>query len=88
MDDGSLRVIMMGVDPDDMVGGATLPTDGSSVEAYLLRILPGSDGEPGESEFLGFLTGGSISFDKAGQSPGDPISFSFDFQIYAPPVDW
>jgi len=88
MEEGFLMVIMMGIDPNDMIAGTTLPTDGTSVGSYLLRILPGSAGESSQSEFLGFLTGGTVSFHEAGLSPGDPISFTFDFEIYTPPEDW
>jgi hypothetical protein len=88
LDNGDLQVILLAINPEDMTSGVTLPTDGSSVEAYFLQVLPGSDGEKNETIFLGFLTGGSITIDQAGQEDGDAIEISFSFEIYAPPEEW
>jgi hypothetical protein len=78
MPDGSLRVVVLFIEPERYAAGVPFAFDWQTAFGVLVRVF-------GQDQILeGIFQGGMVTFDAAGRADGEPVTGTFDVDLMVP----
>lgn len=79
VEDGAFVILVITVDDDLLVDGASVPLDFQAAESYLIYWSPAI----GEPKLMGYVMDGGFEIEKGSAQPGSALKLAFSAGLYA-----